>query len=41
MNNIKIEFREIRWDGMEWIDLAQNRDYWRDLLNTAINLWVP
>jgi hypothetical protein len=26
MDNIKIDLREIRWDGMEWIDLAQGRD---------------
>ena len=31
-----------KWDGgMEWIDLAQNRDRWRALVNTVVNLWVP
>jgi hypothetical protein len=29
------------WDGMDWIDLAQNRDRWRALMNTVMNLWVP
>jgi hypothetical protein len=29
------------WDGMDWIDLAQDRDQWRTLVNTAINLRVP
>jgi hypothetical protein len=29
------------WDGMDWIDLAQDRDQWRALLNTVMNLWVP
>jgi hypothetical protein len=32
---------EIRWDGMDWIDLAQDRDQWWTLVNTAIKLWVP
>jgi hypothetical protein len=26
---------------MEWIDMAQDRDQWRALVNTALNLWVP
>jgi hypothetical protein len=39
--NIKIELREIGWDGMDWIDLAQSRDQWRAPLNTAMNLPVP
>jgi hypothetical protein len=41
VNNIKIDLREIRWDGMDWIDLAQNRDRWRAVVNTAMNLRVP
>jgi hypothetical protein len=40
-DNIKIDFREIGWDGTVWIDLAQNRDQWRALVNTVMNLWVP
>jgi hypothetical protein len=31
--NIKMDLREIRWDGMDWIDLAQDRDQWRALVN--------
>jgi hypothetical protein len=27
--------------GMDWIDLAQDRDQWRVLVNTMMNLWVP
>jgi hypothetical protein len=41
LNNIKIDLREIGWDGMEWIDLAQDRDQRRALVNTVINLRVP
>jgi hypothetical protein len=31
----------IGWDGMDWIELAQDRDQWRALVNTAMNLQVP
>jgi hypothetical protein len=31
MVNIKRDLREIGWDGMDWIDLAQDRDQWRAL----------
>jgi hypothetical protein len=33
VDNIKIDLREIGWDGMDWIDLAQDMDQWRALLN--------
>jgi hypothetical protein len=36
----KIDLREIEWDDMDWIDLAPNRDKWRALVNTVMNL-VP
>jgi hypothetical protein len=38
VDNIKIDLREIGWDGMDWIDLAQDREQWRALVNTVINL---
>jgi hypothetical protein len=41
VDNIKIDLREIGWDGMDWIDLAQNRDQWRVLVNTVMNIRVP
>jgi hypothetical protein len=41
VDNIKIDLREIGWDGMDLIDLAQDRDHWRALVNTVINLGVP
>jgi hypothetical protein len=40
-DNIKMDLREIGWGGVDWIDLAQDRDQWRALVNTVMNLWVP
>jgi hypothetical protein len=40
-DNIKINLREIGWSGIDWIDLAQDRDQWRDLVYTVMNLQVP
>jgi hypothetical protein len=37
---IKMDLREIGWDGMDWIHLAQDRDLWRALVNTVMNLRV-
>jgi hypothetical protein len=37
-DNIEIDLREIGWDGMNWIDLAYDRDQWRPLVNTVMNL---
>jgi hypothetical protein len=39
--NIKMDLREIGWDGMDWIELAQNRGQWRALVNMVMNLRVP
>jgi hypothetical protein len=36
-----MDLRKIGWDGMDWIDLAQDRDEWRSLVKTVINLRVP
>jgi hypothetical protein len=38
VDNIKIDIRKIGCDGMDWIDLAQDRDQWRALLNTVMNI---
>jgi hypothetical protein len=35
VDNIKMDLREIRLDGMDWIDVAQDRDQWRALVNTV------
>jgi hypothetical protein len=39
-DNIKMDFRDVRW-GMDWIDLAQNMDRWRALVNAVMNFRVP
>jgi hypothetical protein len=41
VNSIKMDLREIGWDGMDWIDLAQDRDQWKALVNTVMNFRVP
>jgi hypothetical protein len=41
VDNIKMDHREIRWDGVDWIDLAQDRDQRRALVNIVMNLRVP
>jgi hypothetical protein len=38
VDNIKMDLREIGWVGMDWIDLAQDRDRWRALVNRVVNL---
>jgi hypothetical protein len=41
MYNIKMGLREVGRDGMDWIDLAQDRDRWWALVNAVMNLRVP
>jgi len=38
-NNIRMDLREIGWKGVDWIYLAQDRDQWRAVMNTVMNLW--
>jgi transcription termination factor 2 len=40
-DNIKMDLKETGGDGMDWIDLAQDRDQWRVLVNMVMNLQVP
>jgi hypothetical protein len=41
VDNIEIDLREIGWDGMDWINLAQDGDQWSALMNKVMKLWVP
>jgi hypothetical protein len=37
-DSIKMDLRETGWSGMDWIDLAQDTDWWRPLMNMVIKL---
>jgi hypothetical protein len=41
LDNIKMDLREVIWYGVDWIDMAQDRDQWRAIVNTVMNLRVP
>jgi hypothetical protein len=41
VDNIKMDLRDTNCGVMDWIDMAQNRDRWRVLVNTVMSLWVP
>jgi hypothetical protein len=40
-DNIKINLRETAWSGLDWTDLAEDRDQWSGPVNTVMNLWLP
>jgi hypothetical protein len=41
VDNIKMNLKVIEWDGMDWIDLTQDGDQWKALVNMVMNLQVP
>jgi hypothetical protein len=40
VDNVEMNLGEIGWGGMDWIGLAQDKDQWRALVNTTINVGV-
>jgi hypothetical protein len=40
MDNIKMDLRAKGWSCMDWINMAQERDQWRAVVNTVMNLQV-
>jgi hypothetical protein len=36
-----MDLRETGYEGLDWIHLAQDRDWWRTVVNTVMNFWVP
>ena len=40
-DNIRMDLKEIGLKTRNWVDSAQDRDYWRALVNAVLNLWVP
>jgi hypothetical protein len=40
-DNIRMDLREIGLEAVDWIHVAQDRDRWRDFVNTVMKLWLP
>jgi hypothetical protein len=40
-DNIKMDLQEVGWKGVDWIDMAQDRDRWRAVVSAVMNLRVP
>jgi hypothetical protein len=40
-DSIRMDVREVKWEVVNWMNLAQNMDQWRPLVNTVMNLLVP
>jgi hypothetical protein len=40
-DNVRTDLKEIEWEGMDWMHLAQGRDQWQAVVNTVMNFRVP
>jgi hypothetical protein len=40
-DNIRLDLREVGWESVDWMHLAQDRGQWRNIVNTVMNLRVP
>jgi hypothetical protein len=40
-DNSKMDLQAVGWEGMDWIDMAQDKDRWQTLVNVVMNLRVP
>jgi hypothetical protein len=40
-DNIRMDLREVGWEGVDWMLLSEDRDHWRALVNTVMNLRFP
>jgi hypothetical protein len=41
VDNIRMDLGEVGWDDVDWIGLAKDRNRWRAVVNSVLNLWVP
>jgi hypothetical protein len=41
VDNIRMDLGEVGWSDVDWIGLAQDRNRWRALVDSVLNLWVP
>jgi hypothetical protein len=40
-DNVRIHFREIGWEGVDWMHMVEDRDQWQAVMNVVMNFWVP
>jgi hypothetical protein len=41
VDNIRMDLGEVGWGDVDWIGLAKDRNRWRAVVNSVLNLWVP